>query len=48
MQDARRAARRQLPKTRRDEVKGLRWPLVRNNVELDTEERQKLQRAFEI
>ena len=38
----------QLPKTTRDELKGLRWLLVRNYAELDTEERQKLQRAFEI
>jgi transposase len=48
MQDARRAAQRQLPKTTRDELKGLRWLLVRNYAELDAEERQKLQRAFEI
>jgi transposase len=48
IQDARRAAQRQLPKTTRDELKGLRWLLVRNYAELDAEERQKLQRAFEI
>jgi len=48
MQDARRAAQRQLPKTTRDELKGLRWLLVRNYAELDAEERQKLPRAFEI
>jgi transposase len=48
MQDARRAAQRQLPKTTRDELKGLRWLLVRNDAALDAEERQKLQRAFEI
>jgi transposase len=48
MQDARRAAQRQLPKATREELKGLRWLLVRNYDGLDAEERQKLQRAFEI
>lgn len=47
-QDARRAAQRQLPKTTRDALKGLRWLLVRNYAELDAEERQKLPRAFEM
>jgi transposase len=46
--DARRAAQRQLPKTTRDELQGLRWLLVRNYAELDAEERQKRPRAFEI
>jgi len=48
MQDARRAAQRQLPQAMRDELKGLRWLLVRNYADLDAEGRQKLQRAFEI
>jgi transposase len=48
LQDARRAAQRQLPKATRQELKGLRWLLVRNYDELDAEDRQKLQRAFEI
>jgi transposase len=48
MQDARRAAQRQLPKTTRDELQGRRWLLVRHYAELDAEERQKLQRAFEM
>lgn len=48
MQDARRAAQRQLPQATREELKGLRWLLVRNYAELDAEDRQKLQRAFEI
>jgi transposase len=48
MQDARRAAQRQLPKATREELKGLRWLLVRHDDGLDAEERQKLQRAFEI
>jgi transposase len=47
-QDARRAAQRQLPKTTRDELQGLRGLLVRHDAELDAEERQKRQRAFEI
>jgi len=48
MQDARRAAQRQLPKTTRDALKGLRWLLGRHDAELDAEERQKRPRAFEI
>ena len=48
MQDARRAAQRQLPQAMRAELKGLRWLLVRNYADLDAEDRQKLQRAFEI
>ena len=48
MQDARRAAQRQLPQAMRDELKGLRWLLVRNYADLDAEGRQKLQRAFAI
>jgi transposase len=48
IQDAGRAAQRQLPKTTRDELKGLRWRLVRHYAELDAEERQKRPRAFEI
>lgn len=48
IQDARRAAQRQLPKETREELKGLRWLLVRNYVDLSEEERGKLKRAFEI
>jgi transposase len=48
LQDARRAAQRQLPQATREELKGLRWLLVRNYDELEAEDRQKLQRAFEI
>jgi transposase len=48
MQDARRAAQRQLPNATREELQGLRWRLVRNDDGLDAEERQKRQRAFEI
>jgi transposase len=48
VQDARRTAQHQLPKTTRDELKGLRWLLVRNYTDLNAQDRQKLQRAFEI
>lgn len=47
-QDARRAAQRQLPHATRDELKGLRWLLVRNDADLDAEDRQQLRRAFAI
>ena len=47
-QDARRTAQRQLPQAMRDELKGLRWLLGRNDADLDAAGRQQLQRAFEI
>lgn len=48
LQEKMQDAQRQLPKATREELKGLRWLLVRNYDRLDAEERQKLQRAFEI
>jgi transposase len=48
MQDARRVAQRQLPQAMREELQGWRWLLVRHDADLDAEDRQTLQRAFEI
>jgi transposase len=46
--DARRTAPHPLPKTTRDERKGWRWLLVRNDAELNAQDRPKRQRAFAI